>query len=370
MASTTSPATRKRRDALRLAPLLGALAWPLTGHTQAGPRTDEPSPAATAQVTVVGTKTVASIAGFGPVPLASLPMQVDVTTRRADQGPGHPPPVRHRQDRCRGGRRLQRRGLLRLSYRARLRHRQPLQLPARWSADQRRDLDTAGQQVAHRSAQGHQRHARRHRLAWRHGQPGGQAPDRRADPRRHDRLAAERQRARLHRPERPLRRTTRVRPSAECSLRAHRPADLRGRRQPLPAGAGRRLARECQYAAGSRDRELTPLAAQRAGLQRAGLGRAATRQPAHQPEQPALVSAGRVQCHHRLDAPAAESRCAMELGGAGGHPATEEPTTTSPSPTVAVPRATSTAIAATAPTTCTISAARTNAAAATWWTWP
>ena len=80
MASTTSPATRKRRDALRLAPLLGALAWPLTGHTQAGPRTDEPSPAATAQVTVVGTKTLASIAGFGPVPLASLPMQVDVTS--------------------------------------------------------------------------------------------------------------------------------------------------------------------------------------------------------------------------------------------------------------------------------------------------
>jgi iron complex outermembrane receptor protein len=58
--------------------MLGALCSPLAGQAQAV--AEEPAPAATAQVTVVGTKTVAGIAGFGKVPLADLPMQVDVTT--------------------------------------------------------------------------------------------------------------------------------------------------------------------------------------------------------------------------------------------------------------------------------------------------
>jgi iron complex outermembrane receptor protein len=80
MASTTRPATHKRRNELRLAALLGALAWPQAGNTQAGARTEEPAHDVTTQVTVVGTKTLASIAGFGQVPLASLPMQVDVTS--------------------------------------------------------------------------------------------------------------------------------------------------------------------------------------------------------------------------------------------------------------------------------------------------
>ena len=67
------------------------------------------------------TKPVAGIAGFGDLPLAQRAAAGRRDHRRADEGPGHPPPVRHRQDRRRGRRRLQRRGLLGLPDGARLR---------------------------------------------------------------------------------------------------------------------------------------------------------------------------------------------------------------------------------------------------------
>jgi iron complex outermembrane recepter protein len=75
MASTNNAAARWRRESWLLATLLGALAAPaeLRAQNEAGP---EPA----AQVTVVGTKAVASITGFGNQPLASVPMQVGVTT--------------------------------------------------------------------------------------------------------------------------------------------------------------------------------------------------------------------------------------------------------------------------------------------------
>ena len=75
--------------------------------------------------------------------------------------------------------------------------RQPLQLPPRRPADQRRDLDPARQQGAHRAAEGHERHAGRHQRAGRPGQPRRQAPARRAAALGDARLARARQRARL-----------------------------------------------------------------------------------------------------------------------------------------------------------------------------
>ena len=54
---------------------------------------------------------------------------------------------------------------------------QPLQLPARRPADQRRDVDPARQQGAHRDPQGHQRHPGRHQRAGRAGQLRRQAAD-------------------------------------------------------------------------------------------------------------------------------------------------------------------------------------------------
>ncbi len=48
------------------------------------------------------------------------------------------------------------------------------------------------------------------------------------------------------------------------------------------------------------------------------------RQPAHQPEQPAVVAAGGVRGHHRLAALAPAAGRAMALGGAGGHAAAED----------------------------------------------
>jgi iron complex outermembrane recepter protein len=80
MASTTRPATPRRRNTLRLVALLGALIWPQAGRAQTEAQTDATVPTAGTQVMVVGTKTVAGIAGFGNLPLTSLPMQLDVTT--------------------------------------------------------------------------------------------------------------------------------------------------------------------------------------------------------------------------------------------------------------------------------------------------
>ena len=72
MAHTQRSATRLRRHAPQLLPLLGALAWPQPGHAQGTPAE------ASEQVTVASTRAVAGISGFGNVPLANLPMQVDV----------------------------------------------------------------------------------------------------------------------------------------------------------------------------------------------------------------------------------------------------------------------------------------------------
>ncbi|KZS00832.1 Uncharacterized protein APZ42_002712, partial [Daphnia magna] len=65
-----------------------------------------------------------------------------------------------------------------LSEDPRLRPGQPLQLPPRRPAHQRRDHAGPGQQEQHRSAQRQQWHPSRHQLTRRPGEPGGQAPDR------------------------------------------------------------------------------------------------------------------------------------------------------------------------------------------------
>jgi iron complex outermembrane recepter protein len=80
MALTKRSTTPRRRNTLRLAPLLGALCWPQAGQAQTEVKADSIAPTAGTQVMVVGIKSVAGIAGFGNVPLADLPMQVDVTS--------------------------------------------------------------------------------------------------------------------------------------------------------------------------------------------------------------------------------------------------------------------------------------------------
>jgi len=76
MAHTTNPLPAPpRRPTLLIATVLGGWAAPQAALAQA-----TPAEAAAQQVTVSATKAVASIAGFGSLPLASVPMQVGVTT--------------------------------------------------------------------------------------------------------------------------------------------------------------------------------------------------------------------------------------------------------------------------------------------------
>ena len=91
------------------------------------------------------------------------------------QGRRHLQPGRHHAPGRRLHRRLQRTGLLEPGGGARLHARQPLQLPPRRAADQRRNRHRPGQQAAPRGAQGHERLASRHQLARRPAEPGGQA---------------------------------------------------------------------------------------------------------------------------------------------------------------------------------------------------
>ena len=72
MAQTQKPTTRLRRPARHLLSLLGAITCSQAGHAQGT------AAEANAQVTVASTRAVAGISGFGNVPLAKLPMQVDV----------------------------------------------------------------------------------------------------------------------------------------------------------------------------------------------------------------------------------------------------------------------------------------------------
>ena len=94
-----------------------------------------------------------AIAGWGDVPLAARAAAGHRRSTRAQmRDAGVAPPRRPDALRRRGQRRLQRRGLLGLPHGARLRPRQPLQLPPRRPADQRRDLDPARQQGARRAS--------------------------------------------------------------------------------------------------------------------------------------------------------------------------------------------------------------------------
>jgi len=81
MAPTYSrPQALRRRKTVLLAALLGSWAHSpalLAQPAEAKADSAEPSPQ---QVTVVATRTVAGITGFGNLPLTSVPMQVDVTT--------------------------------------------------------------------------------------------------------------------------------------------------------------------------------------------------------------------------------------------------------------------------------------------------
>jgi iron complex outermembrane receptor protein len=69
----------RRRKTLLLAALLGGWAAHPPALAQTGAKA-EPAEAATQRVTVTATKAVAGITGFGNLPLASVPMQVGVTT--------------------------------------------------------------------------------------------------------------------------------------------------------------------------------------------------------------------------------------------------------------------------------------------------
>ncbi len=71
MAHITQPAARRRRNTLPLAALLASAGAPLAAQAQAD---------AAQQVTVSAPKPAAGVTGFGNLPLASVPMQVDVTT--------------------------------------------------------------------------------------------------------------------------------------------------------------------------------------------------------------------------------------------------------------------------------------------------
>ena len=120
----------------------------------------------------------------------------------------------------------------------------------------------------------------------------------------------------VDRPGRALRRAARVRPAPERGLRAHRPADLRGRRQPLPAGAGRRLARQRRHAC-SKPRSRTRRRSQPSVPGFSVLGDRRCRQPGNPRinlnNQPWSQPVG-VRRHHRL---AALARRSSTRNGAG-----------------------------------------------------
>ena len=111
----------------------------------------------------------ASVAGWGDMPLAGRAAAGDDDRRRRRSAT--PARAASRPDalRRRGDDGLRHRGLHRLPHDPRLRRRQPLQLPPRRPADQRRDLDPAREQGARRHPQGHERacrSARARRAAW------------------------------------------------------------------------------------------------------------------------------------------------------------------------------------------------------------
>ena len=122
--------------------------------------------------------------------------------------------------------------------------RQPLQLPARRPADQRRDLDPARQQGPRRHPQGHERHRRpapARPAAWSTTSSSGRSTRRCAR-----RFVEWRQPGTVlgaRRPEPALRCRQRLRRAAQRGRRAPRPAGAQRARQPPPAGARRRLAR-------------------------------------------------------------------------------------------------------------------------------
>ena len=185
-----APATaRDRRETFVATPVAGAAATLLWLAASAASAQTAPAPAtatATAGDATLSPVTVdaraaapqADVSGFGDLPLREVPLSATVidsaTLQRLRRAPpGRPDAVRRLRHR-----RVQLARLLGLPDGARLRARQPLQLPPRGPADQRRNLDPAGQQGARRDPARHQRHPGRHQRAGRAGQLRRQAADR------------------------------------------------------------------------------------------------------------------------------------------------------------------------------------------------
>ena len=211
--------------------------------------------------------------------------------------------------------------------------RQPLQLPPRRPADQRRDLDPARQQGAHRSAEGHERHPGRHQRAGRPGQPTSSsgptdAPLRSVQSRAGASAAACSARVdlgqrfgaddafgvRLNAGARAPRPAACATPtaSATCS------------RWPATGASARDTLLEAEIETSHRSQPSVP-GFSLLGDRVPGAGR-----PAHQPQQPAVVAAGGVRRHDR-------HRCAgtqtLTATGAGRRTAARSacgPTTASP----------------------------------------
>ena len=309
----------KTRDAasaattLRLAALLGALAWPQAGQRRPTPdrggRRDHPGHRA-APAAWPARRLRRRAAG-------ALPMQVDVISAEQMKDLG----IRRLSDIARidagGGRRLQRRGLL--------------GLPHACAASCSTTASTTGAMAC--------RSAPRPRSRWttRRASKCSRAPaacrPASARPaawstswssarRRHARCARpasswrqRRQRAGLGRPARALRRRPSfgLRLNAATSTSTRRPTMAEG--EPPPAGAGRRLAHRRRHAAGGRGRELSHRSQPSVpGFSLLGTCVPEPGRPAHQPQQPALVAAGGVRRRHRV---AALAQRAGRATGAG-----------------------------------------------------
>ena len=216
---------------------------------------------------------------------------------------------RHHAHQHQPERRLQRRGLLEQLQRARLPARRTPELPPRRLADQRRDRAVAGQQVEPRSAARHQWHAGRRERARRLGEPAGQAAQRHA-PRGDARLRGAWHLPARARHRRPCRARRRDRLAHQRrTRRARSTAALLARQTPRP-GRRHRMAARRRHADRRRDRAQPAVATEPGRFQHAREHGAGCRRdrPAAEPQQPAVVAAGRVQRAHRIAALDAEAR--------------------------------------------------------------